>query len=70
MKRIAALIGAIFLLGLYILTIVFAFSGSPNSKNWLMACIFATVAIPVILYAWILAAKYFKKNDSKDQKES
>ena len=69
MKRIAALIGALFLLGLYVLTLVFAFSGNPNSSNWLMASIFATVAIPVILYAWILASKYFKKNDSDRKKD-
>lgn len=62
MKRVIALIGAVFLLLLYGLALFFSFSQKPNSENWLMAAIFATVAIPILMYAWNLAARFFKKD--------
>ena len=68
-KRILAIIGLILIALMYILTIVFALSKNPNSKNWLMAAIFCTIAVPVLLYAMQLVAKVLagrganKKND-------
>lgn len=69
LKRIAALIGALLLVGLYLSTLVFALMGSPNSKNLLMASVFCTIAIPVFLYAWQLACRMAKRKDGFDPGE-
>ncbi|MDO4622703.1 MAG: hypothetical protein Q4B22_07100 [Eubacteriales bacterium] len=55
-KRILALIGIILLLALYGSTMVFALMDSPNSKGLFMASIFATFAIPILIYAMTLVA--------------
>ena len=54
-KQIAA-IGGVLLLGLlYIVTLVVAIFDSSESGRWFMICIFATVAVPMLLwiYTWI-----------------
>ncbi len=66
MKRIIALIGAVFLLFLYGLALFFSLSNKPGSENWLMAAIFATIAIPILMYAWNLAARFFKKDHKEN----
>lgn len=54
LKRIAALIGIFLLLAMYALTMIFALMDSPAAKGLLMAAIFCTIAVPVLLYAMIL----------------
>ncbi len=49
-RRIAALLGVIVLIGLYAATIVIALSGSENWSKWLMVSIALTVIVPVIIY--------------------
>ncbi len=56
-RRIAALIGAILLIAMYVMTLVFALMGSPASTNLLMASIVCTVVVPVFLYAMQLLAR-------------
>lgn len=56
-KRPLALAGVIFILAMYLIAIVSAFSKNPASKSWLMAAIVSTVIIPVILYAAQLVYK-------------
>lgn len=69
LKRIAALAGALLLVGLYLSTLVFALMGSPNSKNLLMASIFCTIAIPVFIYAWQLACRMMKRKNEPQSEE-
>ena len=57
-RRILAWIGIALILLMYVLTIIFAIMDNPNAKNWLMAAIFCTVAVPVIIYAIQLAVKH------------
>ncbi len=57
LKRILALIGAIALAGMYIITLVLALAGDPGTKGMLMATIICTVVIPCLLYAFMLIAK-------------
>ena len=57
-RRILAWIGIVLILLMYVLTIIFAVMDNPNAKNWLMAAIFCTVAVPVIIYAIQLAVKH------------
>lgn len=60
LKRIAALIGVILLLLLYLGTFIFSLMGSEFAHMMFRACIAATIIIPVILYAMIMVAKYLK----------
>ena len=69
-KRILALIGAILLVGMYVITLVFALSSNPNSKNMLMASIACTIIIPCLLYAFMLIARVLdNQQDSENKKE-
>ncbi len=65
LKRIAALIGAAILIGLYAATFIFAIMDSPHAENYFKASLFATVFIPVLLYGMILIYKQLKKDNSK-----
>ena len=51
-KQILAIIGVIILAGLYISTIVCAVSASENFMNMLMTSIYASVIIPVLIWAY------------------
>ena len=65
-KQILALIGVIILIGLYSSTIICALSGSENFMNLLMASIYATIVIPVLIWAYTFIYKLIKKNSSND----
>ena len=60
-KRILALIGVVLLVGMYLLTLVFAFIDPTEGKNWLKASIVCTIFIPVFIYACMMLARYLKK---------
>lgn len=62
-KRILALTGALLLVALYCSTFFFALSGSDNYMNLLMASIYATIVIPVLLWAYTLIYRLLRKDD-------
>lgn len=66
-KQILALIGVVILIGLYIATIVCALSSSENFMNMLMASIYATVVIPVLIWAYSFVYKLIKEHLKKDE---
>jgi membrane protein implicated in regulation of membrane protease activity len=66
-KRPLAMIGLIFILSMYIIAIISAFSHHPESKNWLMAAIFSTVIVPVFLYAVQLVYRVLKPDTGQSQ---
>lgn len=69
-KQILAIIGVIVLVGLYISTIVCAVSASENFMNMLMTSIYASVIIPVLIWAYSFIYKLIKKNsEEKDTTE-
>ncbi|MBS6646091.1 MAG: hypothetical protein KH366_21155 [Clostridiaceae bacterium] len=63
LRRIVAIVGIVFLIGLYISTLVFALMKSPNAQSLLTLSIYCTVAVPVFLYAFGLVTKYLKGKD-------
>lgn len=65
-KQILSLLGVLFLIGLYISTIVCALSGSENFMDLLMASIYATVVIPVLIWAYTFVYKLIQKHTSDD----
>ncbi|MCI9633350.1 MAG: hypothetical protein HFH18_08940 [Ruminococcus sp.] len=56
-KKFLALLGAFLLAALYISTLVFALSDSPVFSDLLKISVAATILVPVLLYACILAAR-------------
>ena len=66
-KRIIALLGVILLLALYISTIVLACIGSENALNLLRAAIYATIVVPVLLWAYSFIYKLLKNNNSQEK---
>ena len=65
-KQILAIIGVVFLVGLYLLTIVAALTASPNSSGLFAASIYATIVIPVLLWAYSLFYRLLSKKNPKD----
>ena len=68
-KRILAAAGAILLLLLYASTLVCALSSSENFMNLLMVSIYATVIIPVLLWAYTLIYKLVHKSSEEDAEQ-
>ena len=60
LKRPLAILSVLLILSFYGGALLSAFSHNPNSKNWLTAAIFSTVAFPVFLYAGRLVFRLLK----------
>lgn len=63
-KQICALIGVILLVALYLSTLIFALMEHENSMAFLKASIYATVIIPVLIWAMGMIARLLKKHYS------
>ena len=62
--RILALLGVVFLVSLYVLTLIASLTASPNAGQYFLACIYATIVIPVLFWAYSLIYKLtHKKKD-------
>lgn len=61
LKRILALLSAVLLAGMYLITIVLAFMDHTATRDCLMASVICTIVIPCFLYAYILIYRYLKK---------
>lgn len=62
-QRAAALCGIILLAGLYIFTLIAAIFNFDGTGNLLKACLFATVAIPILIWVYIwMYGVYTKKH--------
>lgn len=69
-KRILALAGVILLLAMYGSTMVFAFMKDPRAGDFLMASIYCTIAVPVLLYAMTLVTRRLKDKNKELQDEA
>ncbi len=65
-KRVLAMIAVIFLVSLYGLTLYAALTSSPDSHALFQASLYCTVAVPIMIYAYILVYRLLKK-DSQDK---
>ncbi len=52
-QRIAALLGIILLIALYLFTLIAAVCNFDGTGNLLKACLFATIAIPILIWIYI-----------------
>jgi len=62
-KRIGALALVVILLGLYITTFILAFMKSPAAQKLFQGSVIATIAIPIMLYGYMLIYKYLKNRN-------
>ena len=67
LKRIGALTLVILLIGLSILTLISAFSATPETSALFNASMFSMVTIPFFLFAYMLIYKVIKKNDKPQE---
>lgn len=63
LKQILAILGIVILVLLYVSTLVFALIGTPLAKQMLQASLFATVLIPITIYAFLMVTKLLKNKD-------
>ena len=61
-KQIMAIICVIFLIGLYVTTFVVACFSSEASPGMFLACLYATITIPVLMWAYQFVYKLTHKN--------
>ncbi len=64
LKRILALAGVIFLVGMYVIVFILGLTASPATKGALMAAIACTIVIPVLIYAMLLIARVLGTRNS------
>lgn len=69
-QRVLAMLGVFFLIALYIITLVSAIITTPATKGLFMACVYSTIAIPVMLYAYMLVYRVLKKQNEKINEET
>ena len=66
-RQILAIIGIIILIGMYVATIICALSANENFMSMLMASIYASAVIPVLIWAITFIYKLVKKDDATEQ---
>ena len=69
-KQILTILGIVLLVGLYLSTLVCALSKSPDYERMLSASVYATVIIPVLIWAYSFIYKLLKKHNGKDKEDS
>lgn len=60
-QRIAALCGIILLAALYVFTLIAAIFNFDGTGNLLKACLFATIAVPILIWVYIWMYGVWKK---------
>jgi 4-hydroxybenzoate polyprenyltransferase len=66
-KRIAAVLGVILLVGMYVLTFISGILATPQTGNLFRACIYCTITVPCLLYGFELIYRILKKKDSSKE---
>jgi len=69
LKRILALLGIVLLAGIYLISLVFAFIDHPMKQSFMQASLYATVVVPVLIYAFLFIAKLLRR-DEEDPSQS
>ena len=66
LKRILALLVVVFLVSLYVATLVVSCIDSSQQGNMLKACIYSTVVIPIFLWAYALVYRVLKNRNQQE----
>ena len=65
-----AIAGIVLLIAVYASTMVFALMKHPMADRFLMASVFCTVAVPVLLYGMILVARNLEQRGEELRREA
>lgn len=66
-KRIAAIIGIIAILALYLASLIIGIFFSDKYPGLFMASVFSAVIIPIMIYCFIAVYKYVRKKAKPDK---
>ena len=66
-KRIAAIIGLIFIISMYLISFLSALFATEYSYSLFAASIFCTIVIPIMIYVFITVYKWVHKNDESEE---
>ncbi len=69
-KQILALLGAVLLVGMYILTLISGILATPQTGNLFRACIYCTVTVPCLLYGFELIYRVLKKKQEDTEERT
>ena len=69
-RQILAIIGIILLVGMYVSTIICALSANENFMSMLMASLYASFIIPVLIWTYTFIYKLFNKDDDSHSDDS
>lgn len=66
-NRICAILGIIFLLGLYVSSLIGAIISAPGSAALFQASVFCTIVIPIIIYGFTVVSKLLSGKDDQQK---
>lgn len=69
-KRMAALLGVVLLVGLYVLTLISGILARPESGGLFRACIYCSITVPCILYGFELIYRVLRRGEEQKQDDS
>ena len=64
-KQVMAIVGIVLLVGLYVTTLVCAITDNSQSMNMFAASVFATIVIPVLIWAYTFISILVSRKDDK-----
>lgn len=70
LRRIMAIAGIVLLVAIYASTMIFALMKNPMAERLLMASVFCTVAVPVLLYGMMLVARNLEQRGEELRREA
>lgn len=65
-KRILAIIGIVMLVSLYVVSLISAIFATETSATLFKVSIFCTIIIPLLLYAYMMLCRVFRKKDDNN----
>ena len=68
-KQVLAIIGIILLVSLYVITLICAITDNTSTMQVFMASVFATVVIPVMIWAYSFIFRLIKKNSQEKEEQ-
>ncbi len=68
-QRVAALLGVIFLAGLYLVTLIAGITTSPKAPALFQMCIGSSILLPIMFWLYLRFAKLFMDRDRQQYEE-
>lgn len=65
-KRVAAIIGIVIILGMYAVVFISSLYGTEYSQALFMAALFTTIAVPMVIYILLVFIRIAMKNKQKE----